>query len=48
MGPSKKTLSFRISYRSGEGTLDGDTVNRLHETIINRIMEETGGTLSGG
>jgi len=48
MRPSKKTLSFRICYRSGEGTLDGDIVNRLHETIINRIREETGGTLSGG
>ena len=48
MGPSKKTLSFRICYRSREGTLDGDIVNRLHETIIDRIREETGGTLSGG
>ncbi len=47
MGHSKKTLSFRICYRSREGTLDGDVVNRMHETIINRIMEETGGTLSG-
>ena len=47
MGHSKKTLSFRICYRSREGTLDGDIVNHLHETIINRIMEETGGTLSG-
>jgi phenylalanyl-tRNA synthetase beta chain len=47
MGHSKKTLSFRICYRSREGTLDGDAVNHLHETIINRIMEETGGTLSG-
>jgi phenylalanyl-tRNA synthetase beta chain len=47
MGHSKKTLSFRICYKSREGTLDGDAVNRLHEKIINRIMEETGGTLSG-
>jgi phenylalanyl-tRNA synthetase beta chain len=48
MGPFKKTLSFRICYRSGEGTLDGDIVNRLHETIIDKVMKETGGTLSGG
>jgi len=47
MGHSKKTLSFRICYRSKEGTLDGDVINHLHETITNRIMEETGGTLSG-
>jgi phenylalanyl-tRNA synthetase beta chain len=48
IGPSKKAISFRIFYRSKEATLDGDLVNRLHESIIDRIREETGGTLSEG
>jgi phenylalanyl-tRNA synthetase beta chain len=48
MGPSKKTISFRIIYRSREGTLDGNVVNRLHENIIDVIRKETGGTLSEG
>ncbi|MBW2609019.1 MAG: phenylalanine--tRNA ligase subunit beta [Deltaproteobacteria bacterium] len=48
MDHSKKALSFRICYRSKEGTLDGKVVNQLHETIINRIMEETGAILREG
>jgi len=44
-GPDKKTLSFRIIYRSKEGTLDGDTVNSLHEKIIDVLRQETGGSL---
>jgi phenylalanyl-tRNA synthetase beta chain len=44
-GPEKKTLSFRIIYRSKEGTLDGDTVNSLHEKIIDILTQETGGSL---
>ncbi|MDB9823122.1 phenylalanine--tRNA ligase subunit beta [Deltaproteobacteria bacterium] len=48
IGPSKKTISFRIFYRSKDATLDGNTVNRLHETVIDSIREETGGTLSEG
>ncbi len=43
-----KALGFRISYRSTTGTLDGADVNRLHETIIDRIRKETGGTLREG
>ena len=48
LGSEKKALSFRISYRSNEETLDGELVNRLHEKVINSIREETGGTLSEG
>jgi phenylalanyl-tRNA synthetase beta chain len=48
IGPSKKTISFRIIYRSKEGTLDGNVINRLHESIIDWIRKETGGTLSEG
>ena len=45
---SKKALSFRICYRSEDGTLEGKEVNRLHDTIIGSIMEKTGGTLKEG
>jgi phenylalanyl-tRNA synthetase beta chain len=48
MGPSEKALTFRIRYRSREGTLDGKDINRLHETIVERIESETGGRLREG
>ena len=47
-GPDKKALSFRISYRSKEETLDGELINRLNEKVIKSIKDETGGTLSEG
>ena len=43
--PSERALTFRLCYRSKEGTLDGKEVNRLHERIIKRIQEKTGGRL---
>lgn len=48
LGASRKSLTYRISYRSNEGTLDGDHVNSLTEKVIKSLMEETGGTLSEG
>jgi len=48
IGPNKKTVSFRIMYRSMESTLDGNMINKLHEKITGRIIKETGGTLSEG
>jgi phenylalanyl-tRNA synthetase beta chain len=48
LGPGKKALSYRICYRSNEGTLDGELINRLHEKVIESIREKTGGTLSEG
>ncbi len=48
LGSEKKALSYRICYRSNEGTLDGELINRLHEKVIDSIREETGGTLSEG
>jgi phenylalanyl-tRNA synthetase beta chain len=48
IGYSRKTISFRICYRSKDATLHGNAVNRLHEKIIDTIREETGGTLSEG
>jgi phenylalanyl-tRNA synthetase beta chain len=48
IGPDRKTVSYRIIYRSREATLDGNMINKLHEKITNRIIKETGGTLSEG
>ena len=48
MAPGEKAMSFRICYRSKAGTLDGKDINQLHEGIIRRIMEETGGRLREG
>ena len=45
IGPSKRAISFRICYRSKESTLNGKSVNRLHEKVINRVLKETGGKL---
>jgi len=42
---SERAMTFRICYRSKEETLDGREINRLHESIINRIQEKTGGRL---
>ncbi|MBN1627747.1 MAG: phenylalanine--tRNA ligase subunit beta [Deltaproteobacteria bacterium] len=48
IGANRKTVSLRIMYRSMEGTLDGNRINKLHERITKSIMNETGGTLSEG
>ena len=48
MGPSEKALTFRISYRSKDSTLDGAEVNQLHESIIDKIRQKTGGRLREG
>ncbi|HDM09311.1 MAG TPA: phenylalanine--tRNA ligase subunit beta [Desulfobacteraceae bacterium] len=45
ISPNEKALGFRICYRSTERTLDGEEVNILHERIIDRIREQTGGRL---
>lgn len=36
----KKSISFRISYRSFHETLDDDTVNRIHQNIAERLLKE--------
>ncbi len=48
LGSHKKAVSFRISYRSSKGTLEGNRVNKIHEKIIDKVRSETGGTLSEG
>ena len=34
--------------RPGGGTLDGEEINRLHESVIEMIRQETGGRLREG
>jgi phenylalanyl-tRNA synthetase beta chain len=48
IGPSEKTLTFRICYRSKNSTLDGVEINKLHESIIDEIGQKTGGKLREG
>jgi len=48
VGGSEKSLAFRICYRSKQGTLDGEGINRIHGNIIDRIREKTGGKLKEG
>ncbi|MCX5879257.1 MAG: phenylalanine--tRNA ligase subunit beta, partial [Deltaproteobacteria bacterium] len=43
--PSEKALAFRICYRSKETTLDGKDINKLHESITERIRKDTGARL---
>jgi phenylalanyl-tRNA synthetase beta chain len=48
LDPSEKAIAFRLAYRSAQETLEGEAVNRLHEAIIKKITEETGGRLREG
>jgi phenylalanyl-tRNA synthetase beta chain len=48
IGANEKAIAFRISYRSDQKTLDGESVNRLHERIIRKACDETGGRLREG
>jgi len=46
--PSEKAIAFRIAYRSAHETLEGEKINRLHGSIIDKIRSETGGRLREG
>ena len=46
--PSEKAVALSIRYRSKHRTLDGEEANRLHESIIEKIRQETGGRLREG
>jgi phenylalanyl-tRNA synthetase beta chain len=48
MDPSEKALAFRICYRSKQRTLDGGEINRLHESVIDKIRRKTGARLREG
>jgi len=43
----KKSLAYRISYRSPDHTLTDNEVNRVQQNILNRLSGELGAVLRG-
>ena len=41
----KKSVSFRVVYRSAERTLDDETVNTIHRHLSHRLISEVGAAL---
>jgi phenylalanyl-tRNA synthetase beta chain len=41
----KKSVSFRIVYRSAEKTLEDETVNEIHHRLTQRLITEFGAAL---
>ena len=41
----KKSISFRLTYRSSDETLEDETVNRLHRSITERLLTRFDATL---
>jgi len=41
----KKSISFRITYRSATQTLEDETVNSIHREITNRLIKEFNASL---
>ena len=41
----KKSVSFRVVYRSAERTLDDESINRLHQNLTHRLITEVGAAL---
>jgi phenylalanyl-tRNA synthetase beta chain len=38
--PDKKSLSFRLTYRSADETLEDEAVNALHKNISDKLIQE--------
>jgi phenylalanyl-tRNA synthetase beta chain len=47
MPPDKKSLAFRVVYRSPERTLTDTEVEPLHKGLVDFILARTGGVLRG-
>jgi len=41
----KKSLSFRVTYRSESETLEDDKINHIHKNITERLLKEFDATL---
>ncbi len=41
----QKSVSLRIVYRSGSGTLEDERVNRIHKDITDRLVQQFGASL---
>jgi len=46
--PGKRSLSFRMTYRSSEKTLEDNEVNELHQFVTERLLAAFPATLPGG
>jgi phenylalanyl-tRNA synthetase beta chain len=46
--PGRKSISFRITYRSPEQTLEDDRVNQLHQYLSDRLLSVFDATLPEG
>jgi phenylalanyl-tRNA synthetase beta chain len=47
VAPGKKSVAYRLIYQSPDKTLTDETVNRVQEQILNKLMGELGATLRG-
>jgi phenylalanyl-tRNA synthetase beta chain len=45
--PGKKSLAYSIAYRASDRTLTDDEVNRLHDSLIERVTRQLGVQLRG-
>ena len=45
--PDKKSLGFRIVYRSKDRTLTDNEVESVHGTLVEYILNKTAGELRG-
>ena len=45
VGAGRKSLGFRLHYRSPERTLTDEEVNQIHQRIMGRVLEEFSATL---
>lgn len=43
----KKSVAFTVRYRSKERTLSDSEVEELHQSLVDRIIQKTGGVLRG-
>jgi len=41
----KKSVSFRVTYRSADKTLEDEDVNDLHKSITNKLIKAFDATL---
>jgi phenylalanyl-tRNA synthetase beta chain len=48
LGIGKKSLAYRLIYRSAKGTLTDEKVNKAHDRIGKRVCETTGATIREG
>jgi len=39
IGEGKKSVGYRLVYRSLERSLTDEEVNRLHENVVKRVLE---------